>query len=329
MTATINTSRPRERGRPRTLRFSSMECLGFSDAASTWSDSPVPFAMTVATPSTPAGRHVAPPPEPDPIAAWQPAEFGNRLAGTNIRWGAIVALVVLVAATAGFGYWLSQRAAASASANSIAVEASATALDDALPELEVFNSGLVGTNETIDTVGLNTVDGAARDLFTASGAVPDSERVTRSAAAAATAAALDGVRLAGDAHAYRSAVSPILAAPELETDPALIELDQAARDFGVWQLGFDQVRNALPEGVLPDVTQRLDALSADLTAILGDYMDALAADDGAAAAAVLSGLAEQIGEIDDAMTAALFDVQDRVETRVAETRTALDDILPG
>jgi hypothetical protein len=308
-----------------------MECLGFSDAASTWSDSPVPFVMTVAPQSTPTGtgRHVAPPPEPDPIAAWQPAEFGNRLAGSNIRWGAIVALVVLVATAAGLGYWLNQRATANASANSIAVETSATALDDALPALEVFNSGLVDSSETDDTVGLNTVDGAARDLFTASGAVPDSERATRSAAAAATSAALDGVRLAGDAHAYRSAVSPILVAPELETDPALIELDQAARDFGVWQLGFDQVRNALPEGVLPDVTQRLDALSADLTAILGDYMDALAADDGAAAAAVLSGLAEQIGEIDDAMTAALFDVQDRVETRVAETRAALDDILPG
>ncbi len=176
MTATINTSRPRERGRPRTLRFSSMECLGFSDAASTWSDSPVPFAMTVATPSTRTGRHVAPPPEPDPIAAWQPAEFGDRLAGSNIRWGVIVALVVLVATTGGFGYWLSQRAAANAAANSIAVEASATALDDALPGLEAFNSGLVDSRETIDTVGLNTVDGAARDLFTASGAVPDSER---------------------------------------------------------------------------------------------------------------------------------------------------------
>ncbi|HEY6634582.1 MAG TPA: hypothetical protein VI141_03105 [Acidimicrobiia bacterium] len=329
MTATINSSRPRKRGRPRTLRFSSMECLGFSDASSTWSDSPVPFAMTVAPPSTRAGRHVAPPPESDPIAAWQPAEFGNRLAGSNIRWSVIVALVVLVATTAGLGYWLSQRAAADASANSIAVEASATALDDALPELESFNSALVDSSGTIDTLGLSTIDGAARDLFTASGAVPDSERATRSAAAAATAAALDGVRLAGDAHAYRSAVSPILVVPELETDPALIELDQAARDFGVWQLGFDEVRNALPDGVLPEVTQQLDALSADLTTILRDYMDALAADDGAAAAAVLGGLADQIGEIDGALDAALVDVHDRVETRVAETRTALDDILPG
>jgi hypothetical protein len=308
-----------------------MESLGFSDASSMWSDSPIPLPVPTpgAQPAPRTGRHVAPPPVPDPIAAWQPAEFGNRLAGSNIRWGPILTLVVLIAAAAGLGYWLNEHADANASAMSIAVEASATALDDALPQLESFNSALVEPPETVDTLGLNTVDGAARELFTASGDIPDAESATRSAAAAATAAALDGVRMASDAHAYHAAVTPILVAPELETDPALIELDEAAREFGAWQLAFDQVRNALPEGVLPDVTDQLDVLSADMTGILSEYMDALAADDGVATAAVLAGLAQRLGETDQALNAALVDVQDRVDERVADTRTALDDILPG
>jgi hypothetical protein len=321
MTATIKPVDRTGRARTRPIRFSSMESLGFSDAASTWSDSPAP----VLSPST--GRHLAPPPAPDPLADWHPEAIGRRLDGANFRWSLLVVTLTIIGGLAYGGLWLYQRPAAQAQASVTAVASSAEDLEASLPLLEQFNEALSTADQTADTAGLFTVDDAARALFSASGDSPSTETAIRSDASGAAGSALDGVRLARDAHAYRLAVGPILIAPALETDPTLIELDEAARSFGAWQLHFDEVRTALTDTVLPGVTDQLDILSGDLTAILGDYVDALREDDMTAADAVVAGLSGHLASIEQSLVTAIEDVQTRVRTRIVETRQALASLL--
>lgn len=305
----------------RRLRFSSMETLGFSDATSIWSDTP----MATPAPPQPRGRHLAPPPEPDPLAEWQPQEFGSQLNRGNLRWGLLIGIFLLAAGATAFGLWLYQRPNAQTLASAQLLVTHAEQLSEALPDLESFNATLLAGGPEPAATDLFAVDGAARDLFDAAGDVPASP--SRSAAAAAAGSALDGVRLAGDAHSYRMAVLPTLVPPALQTVPALIELDEAARNFGEWQLRFDNVRSALPSGTLPHVTEQLDVLSGDLTTILGDYVDALREDDEAATEQVLAVLGERLGEVATTLSVAVEEIQVRVSTRITEARAALDSLL--
>jgi hypothetical protein len=238
-------------------------------------------------------------------------------------------MVIVVTLLIGVGYWLYQRPSTALVEAEAALGPSALALGDSLSGLEIFTEGLTVDGAANDATALTAVDEAARRLFTVSGDLSEDERGTRTSAVTASGAALDAVRLAGDAQAYRSAVSPLLVVPELETDPALIELDEAARSFGEWQLVYDEVRGALPEGVLPEVTAALGVLSTDLAGILSQYMDALAADDMGATEAALADLGDRLVEIETTLSAGLADTQERVLARIDETRAALADIVVG
>jgi hypothetical protein len=322
MTATINPPENGRSSRRRPIRFMSMESLGFSDATTIWSDRPPP-------PAVPRGRHLARPPEPAALADWKPEDVGHRLTGGNFRWGVTIGLLAVTGALAYFGIWLYQRPAAQAEISLAGLTTHATALQSALRTLEEFNNDLLGLDPATTTAALFDIESRARALFDASGDLARDQTGLRAAATQAAGSAMDGLRLAGDAHSYRLAVFPILVAPELETDPALVELDEAARSFGAWQLKFDEVRTALPDGILPDVTARLDMLSGDLTSILGQYVDALREDDMSAAAAVLATLATRLTEVEETLSASLDEIQRRVEVRIEETRQALDRLPTG
>ncbi|MFZ0014216.1 MAG: hypothetical protein WAL25_08890 [Acidimicrobiia bacterium] len=301
-----------------------MESLGFSNPSSTWSDTP-------ASPTTSPyvelkGRHVAPPPVPDTLADWQPEDFGGRLNGSNVRWSVIGLVLIVLGGLGALGFWLYQRPATQAAASATAAMARADNLSTVLPDLEAFNASLSTPTETPDPTTLFAVDAAARSLFEASGDLPAGDAGTRTAAASASGAALDGARLAGDARAYQLAVLPILVAPELETDPNLIELDEAARRFGDWQLLFDDVRNALPDGVMAATTEQLDILSGDFASILSAYVDALRTDDQAVTDDVLTGLGSRLDEIAEQMASSTSDVQQRVAARIEEARAALEQL---
>lgn len=316
MTATIKPPDREVKSRPRSIRFVAMESLGFSNPSSVWSDTPSTEAPEAAS-ST----------EPDTLADWQPQDFGGRLDGANFRWSLLVVFLIFLAAAAAVGYWLYQRPNVQAEASVAAVTEDAEVLSRALIDLEVFNSALIG-DEDADTAQLFGADTAARELFQTSGELPSSESNTRSLAAAAASATLDGVRLAGDGQSYRLAVGPILATPDLETDPNVIELDEAARTFGEWQLRFDEVRTALPDGVLPDVTEQLDVLSGDLTMVLREYVDALREDEGLAAEAVVASLSARLQGIAEELAVAVEETSARVGERIAEARSALGSLLP-
>jgi len=323
MTATTKPPVEERRARPRPIRFSSMETLGFSNPSATWTDSPIHVPVT---PNAHRGRHEAPEPEEKTVADWDPQDFGVRLTARNVRWSIVLVALVVLSGIGGVAYWLYQRPLAQAEASLTSLSAGAQSLRDALPTLESFASFLT-TNQTADSTDLFEVDAAARALFDASGNLSGSGSELRSSAAAASTSALDAVRLAGGASSYRLAVTPILAAPELETDPDMIELDEAARDFGDWQLRFEDIRTALPEQTMTATTQQLDILSGDLAGILTRYMDALREDDQDAAIGVLDELAARLDVVQEEMVASLEEIQSRVAERTAETEAALSVVL--
>lgn len=323
MTATIN---PPDRGtetRRRPPRFSSLEILGFSDAESTWSDSPVAAPVVPDHDTLFRGRHEA---GPDPLAGWSPEDVGNRLSGSNIRWGLVVIVTLAVAGMAAFGYWLWQRPAVEAQASQQAVVAQAEGLTAKLPSLDEINGALTADQAGMDSTTLDGVETQARTLFEASGALPSTGSM-RTAASQAASATLDGVRLVRNAAAYRAALTPALTAPVLETDPELIALDEAARAFGVWQHDFDEVRTALPEGVLSEVTQELDILSGELAAVMSRYVDALREDDQPAAQSVLLDLTNRLSQVGRSLDDSLENIQERVGNRITEAGNALDRIV--
>lgn len=322
MTATIKPSAKGDRARRRALRFSSMESLGFSDATSVWTDSETPLVEPE------KGRHVAPMRAPETLADWAPEDFGRQLTGRDVRWHRIAAVVLVVGTLAGFGFWLYQRPEARDLASVGDVRDQARMLATAMPTLVEFNEGLTGDGDTTSgTAALFEVESVARTLFEASASLPDDQLDMRSTSSDAAGSAIDGLRLVGDAHSYRSAVLPYLTAPALETDPSLIELDQAARSFGEWQLRFDEMRTALPDGILPDVTRQVDVLSGDLTSIMGRYVDALRQDDGPAAVDVVADLRYRLTQIDSSLSAALGDIQRRVQVHIGEADRAIQALL--
>ena len=311
MTAT--TERPGTDQRDTAVQISWMETLGFSESTSVWSDSPLP---TVASPKTsPSGRHVR------TVADWQPTEVGPALTKRRIRWGLLIATLGIVALIGSAVVWYLQQPAERAEAASAAVATEATSLAAALPGLEDANASLV--DGAVDSSALVQTDQTARALFDASSGLEDQPE-TRSAAAEAASKALDAVRLINDANAYRLAVTPMLSAPDLVADPELVELEEAARAFGEWQLEFDAARTSLPDGVLSQVTQSLDILSANLSTTLTAYIDALREDDASAAREAIAALGNDLEALSIDMSLALAEVQERAAERIQDSKNALD-----
>jgi hypothetical protein len=235
----------------------------------------------------------------------------------------VVLLALVVAGLALGGAWLYQRPGLEREAVFSDLNTQAERVEMALPGLEAINAAL--TTPAVESViaPLTALEAEARARFPRSGSLPQTESATRGLAADAASTALDASRLLGDAIAYRQAVLPILAQPELETDPMLIELDEAARAFGAWQLRVDEVRTALPSGVLADVTEQLDVLSGDLPGLLSGYIDALREDDAEAASAVIREIGGRLGHVESRLMSALSGVQQRVSDRLEDTRDAL------
>lgn len=317
MTATIKPPE-KDRSERRALKFSSMEVLGFADSQSTWSDS----APAKSAPETVRrGRHEA------TVADLRPEDPGDRLTGGNVRWWLVAMILLLIGGTAAAGLWLYQRPAAQETSSVATATAQASELASALPTLEQFNSDLVSSETAPEASGLAALEATARSLFATSADLGSNQTGMRAAASQASGSTLDAIRLATEARSYRAAVLPMLTPPDLETDRELIELDEAVRQFGDWQLGFDNIRTALPESILSDVTRQLDILSGDLSTLLGRYVDALREDDRAAAERVMSDLSTRLAAVDELLVSELVAIQARVETRIGEARQALDRIL--
>lgn len=307
---------PRHKKRPtrRKARFSSMEALGFIETpmmTSTWSTSPPPRPITPPPPSV----------EDDPFAGWQPTKGSSELTERRFRWGMASVLALIIGGLTVAGLWLWQRPEAMAAASSSEVTTSAETLESELVGLRDTNSNLLAPELDSSAVSAQSlaVDGAARAVFDAAGALSDAAAPRRSLAVDVATTALDASRLIRDAVAYRSAVIQILVAPDLETDPDLIGLDDAVRDFGAWQQQFNQVRSALPTGTMSEVSSELELVAGNLASIQGRYVDALRDDDRLAAEGVLKDLAEQLSQVEESLINSLEEVQARVDDLIGDS----------
>lgn len=317
MTATRSSARVSQRP-----RLFSMELLGFLDnpgTATTWASATTPGGEVT------AGRHLAPG-EKARIADRAPSDLGSEFLKGNFRWSALLALILIGAGIAALGAWATQRPVADRALALGEVRASGAELEAAVAGMNGLNEVLVAPEVTIGSVNetLSQVDDLARQLFTASAVLPQSEATHRSRATAASGDALDATKLLREAYAYRAAVLPVLAAPSLETDPDLIEIDEAVRQFGAWQARFDEIRTALPADVMGKLTDELDSVSAQLDTMMTDYVDALRSDDQAAAADVVAGLERRLAATETALFTALGDVQTRVQRHIDSSLFALD-----
>ena len=323
MTATIRKS-PAPTFRRRPFRLVSMEALGFIDkpgVATTWTATqPAPVPPSASSPPS----HT-----PDPFAEWTPTEIGSHLHIRKIRWGFLTGILVIAVGLSGVGFWIYQQPAERTAAAQSEVQADAQALRPELIALQQLNNTLLDADPGASTLisGLPGLDGAARALFEASAALPGSQGAARTHAANAASDALAASRLLGDAAAYRTAVIPILAVPEFETDSALIALDEAALGFGEWQSRFDSVRSALPSVTLSTVTAELDVISGELDDLHGRYLDALRADDRLGAISAVNELAGRLRHAEVLLYAGLAEVQAKIGQRAADAINAIDLLL--
>ncbi len=322
MTATIQTTEPTARPRPR-FRIASMEALGFIDnpgTASTWAAAPT-RPLIVGTQQT--SQNVA---MVDPFTDWQPTEVGSRLLRGRIRWGLLSVILLMAVGIVALGLWLYQRPVALAAETILEVRASASALSPDLIMASELNNSLLDQSQFPATViaSLLTLDAHARDLFEASAMLPSSESASRTRAADAASEALDASRLLGANYAYRAAVIPILATPAFETDSNLIALDEAARRFGEWQARFDSVRSALPVGSLSSVTAELAVVSGDLDSLQTRYLDALRRDDMAGAITVVEDLSKRTTVAEGMLYSGLSEVQTSIQKRIDRALSTIE-----
>lgn len=320
MTATIGD--PGREPRSRRVRLASMEALGFIDR---------PGMATTWVHTAPArGRHEAPAvtTQPDPFDDWQPTEVGSALFRRNVRWSLLVGILLMAAGAVVLGYWIYQRPITAAAHAAEDLEAAAAAIEPHLGELRQLNVTLTDqTQPEPANAALLAAEGLARDLFEVSGEVPPSDAATRSTAADAASDTLEATRLLGDAYAYREAVIPILALPAFEDDPGLIDLDDAARQFGEWHMKFDSVRGVLPTETLTELSSELGLISAELEATQSRYLDALRSDDPLQTTSVLDELAVRLETAQALLYEGLGDIQDRVSERLDSAATRLRSLL--
>ncbi|MGH8946995.1 MAG: hypothetical protein ACRDVL_12715 [Acidimicrobiia bacterium] len=300
-----------------------MELLGFMDnpgVAGSWSPT--------AEPDVTAGRHTRST-DLGRLADRAPTEVGTEFLKGNIRWSVLAALILIGAGIAALGAWVTQKPVLDTEAALAGVQSSAAELRPAVAELTSFNEGLAGIEVDTSSVNetLTRVDSLARQLFTASASLPQAEATSRGLATDASGDALDATKLLREAYAYRAALLPVLAAPSLVTDPELIELDEAVRQFGAWQARFDEVRTALPDEFMGKVTVELGSISTQLEVMLSDYVDALRAGDAAAAESVAESLQRRLSSAESILFAALGNVQTRVQRHIDGSLFAIDLLI--
>jgi hypothetical protein len=304
-----------------------METLGFFDepvAIQTWS-TPMSTPLVSAVPAP--SQHIAPSAGEDFLAGWDSTTVESRLLKGRVRWGLAITLTLLVAGLSVLALWLYRQPQVAAAQGLVQAQETAADLDARLSALEDLNRSLLGDelDLTEATSVLLAVDESARALFRSSAELTSAPSAIRSQAADAAGEALDAASQLGDLIAYQAAIAPLLRAPQLETDPDLISLEEAARLFGEWRAEFDQVRTALPNGALPEVATELTLVSAELDAFQRQYLDSLRTDTEATGA--LEALSQRLAEVERSLEEALISAQAEVAARIERSRDALEALL--
>lgn len=284
-------------GKPRAVRYTMMESLGFTETQT------VTYSTPPAIPDSPrtAPSHLATLPnarhgtveeiwnttefDADSMADWAPIDVEKRL-NKKVRLP-LVAIWVLIFGVIGVGgVWLWQNADRSSETAIAEVQDAGSALGDTLEPLAAATALIdPATGPIPETVlpAIADADATSRSLFSAAAELSGTQASTRSVATDAATRTLDATRNLSNLSAYIGAVTPILTAPTLITEPELIDLQTAVAEFGSWRSTFGMVLTNLPGGVMPELTAELNAIRNDLEAMQGAYVDGLREDDRVAA----------------------------------------------
>ncbi|MEX1038901.1 MAG: hypothetical protein WDZ96_08615 [Acidimicrobiia bacterium] len=280
--------------KPRRVRYSMMESLGFTETPSVSYSAPPVVARSAPSHLVSANGTTARTVEEiwntteleaDSMADWKPIDVERKL-NKKVRLPLIAIWIVIVGVIGTGGVWLWQNSDRSAGTAIAEVQEAGQTLSSTLDPLIAAVDSIDPANgpipDTILPAATNT-DTASRALFSAAAELTGTQATSRSVATDAATQALDATKSLTNMGAYVGAVTPILTAPTLITEPELIGLQTAVSDFGTWRAQFGMVLSNLPEGVLPEVTVELNAIRGDLEAIQGAYVDGLRVDDRIAA----------------------------------------------
>lgn len=296
-----------------------MEVLGFIETPATTVDSRLTWVET--TEQSP----ITTPITEDPLQGWVPNEISAESLGKSVRWGlvSVLAAVLILAAIA--AVWVYRRPAVETAQARGAVVA---AVESLLPEIDRLRQAnrsldageISGTAVNLAVLGL---DAGVREVFETAAALHPTDLEARTSLIAASGDVADAVRRFSDAYSIRSAVIPALTPPELLTDPSLVELEDAAAAFADWQARYESIRADLPDTVFRSVVDAMAALSANLSGHQRLYLDAMSDGDAETAAAVISRIDVELGNIEER----LFEELGNVKAQVEDSLDAADDVF--
>ncbi|CAN5826598.1 hypothetical protein BH23ACT4_BH23ACT4_06950 [soil metagenome] len=279
------------------VRYSMMESLGFTETPTVTYTTP-----RVAIPDAPrTPRHLAPTPstrhgtveeiwnttelDTASMADWAPIEVEKRL-NKRVRLLLVAIWILIVGVIGAGGVWLWQNSDRSSETAIAGVQQAGSALGETLDPLATATALIDPANGPMPDSILPAVadaDATSRELFSAAADLSGTQAGSRSVATDAATLTLEATRNLSNLSAYIGAVTPILTAPNLITEPELIDLQTAVAEFGTWRSTFGMVLSNLPERVMPELTAELDAIRNDLEAMQGAYVDGLREDDRVAA----------------------------------------------
>lgn len=284
--------------KPKAVRSSMMESLGFSETPIvTYSTPSVANPVSPRTaPSHPttiqSARHGTVEEiwnttelDSDSMADWAPIDVEKRL-NKKVRLPLVAIWILIIGVIGGGGVWLWQNSDRSSQTAIAEVQQAGASLGESLEPLATATAAIDPANGPMPETILPAVasaDAASRALFSAAADLSGTQAGSRSVASDAATLALDATRTLSNLSAYIGAVTPILTAPTLITEPELIDLQTAVAEFGSWRNTFGMVLSNLPEGVMPELTAELTAIRNDLEAMQGAYVDGLREDDRIAA----------------------------------------------
>lgn len=284
--------------KPKAVRYTMMESLGFTETPIVKYSAP-----RLAAPGTPrAARHLAPSPSTrhgtveeiwntteldaaDSMADWSPIDVEKRL-NKKVRLPLVAIWVFIIGVIGAGGVWLWQNSDRASETAIAEVQQAGSALGETLDPLATATASIDPANGPMPETVLPAIadtDTTSRALFSAAAELSGTQAGSRSVATDAATLALDTTRTLSNLSAYIGAVTPILTAPTLITEPELIDLQTAVAEFGSWRSTFGMVLSNLPEGVMPELTAELNAIRNDLEGMQGAYVDGLREDDRVAA----------------------------------------------
>lgn len=231
---------------------------------------------------------------------------------------------MVVLGLAGLGYWLYQQPGQATEAAHSQLVATVETLK---PNIESLLASDMSTTSGDLSGSIRLVNADARSLFNLSGTLPNSLDSAGSLAGDIASQALEGTRLVNDAHAYRSAVIPILAVPEFETDPALIAIDDAALSFGSWQARFIAVTAALPSGTMTALGNELESIAAELGGLYTKYLDAVRNDDRGSTAVAIHTLGTRLEQAEMILETEFETMAKRARLQFTGALEAIDLLL--